>query len=101
MRVRCMPHVLYDCSDYEWDYEKEDDENYQAQDEFHAKQSQLREEYEMKRSEHQEESWQNEQKEEDNRMFKAKLMMPLYIKKITKVGTPFLRDCWSYAGGNS
>merc|ERR1712166_224798 len=35
------------------------------------------------------ESWQKEQeswqKQEDNRMFKAKLMMPLYIKKITKV----------------
>lgn len=105
MRVRCMPHVLYDCSDYEWDYEKDDDGNYQAQDEFHAKQRQLQEEYEMKQSEQQEANWQKEQenyqKVEDNRMFKAKLMMPLYIKKITKVGTPFLRDCWSYAGGNS
>jgi len=75
--------------DYEWDYEKEGDENYQAQEEFHAKQRQLQEEYEMKQSEKQEENWQkqeeNYQKVEDTRMFKAKLMMPLYIKKITKV----------------
>merc|ERR1711957_700915 len=75
--------------DYEWDYEKDDDGNYQAQDEFHAKQRQLQEEYEMKQSEQQEANWQKEQenyqKVEDNRMFKAKLMMPLYIKKITKV----------------
>merc|ERR1712166_940642 len=75
--------------DYEWDYEKDDDGNYQAQDEFHAKQRQLQEEYEMKQSEKQEENWQkqeeNYQKVEDTRMFKAKLMMPLYIKKITKV----------------
>ena len=96
-----MPHVLYDCSDYEWDYEKDDDGNYQAQDEFHAKQRQLREEYEMKQSEKQEENYQKVERIVDNRMFKAKLMMPLYIKKITKVGTPFLRDCWSCAGGNS
>ena len=88
-----MPHVLYDCSDYEWDYEKDDDGNYQAQDEFHAKQRQLQEEHEMKQSEKQEENYQKVERIVDNRMFKAKLMMPLYIKKITKVGTPFLRDC--------
>merc|ERR1711865_185679 len=40
---------------------------------------------EMKQSEKQGENYQKTERIIDNRMFKAKLMMPLYIKKITKV----------------
>ena len=95
-----MPHVLYGCSDYEWDYEKEADENYTAQEEFHTKQRELQEEQSQKEDQQAEDLWQkqmdDDRKRMESQMFKTKLMMPLYAKKIAKVSAPFLRDCWSY-----
>ena len=100
-----MPHVLYGCSDYEWDYDKESDVNYAAQEEFHAKQRSLQEEQRQKEDQRREDAWQqeidDERKRMETKMFRAKLMMPLYVRKLTKVSAPFLRDCWSYDGVHS
>jgi hypothetical protein len=75
--------------DYEWDYDKESDENYAAQEEFHTKQRELQEEERQKDDQRREDAWQKEldddRKRRESQMFKAKLMMPLYVKKLTKV----------------
>jgi hypothetical protein len=79
----------YDSPRYEWDYDLTDQENWEAEDKFNDERAQACEAQYAKEEQERQDRWAKEEQEYEakrrKKALKMKLLLPLYIKKLTKL----------------